>query len=213
MVAPYFSNLLTGLISVTLNYAATFYLPSTKLLKDPLETLATAIPILLVGHIVLLVFSLLVMKRCSLRQTLISLGYALLFTVVSSAVLHGFIVLFGASLLDKFNHTLAFATYLAILTVVPCFTVLAPAEPAIWSKVFLQHSPNTATEIFAYSQAICTLSGAWIGAIVLPLDWERDWQVWPISCIISTYLGNAVGVIAAFGWSSFKSILGKRKSE
>lgn len=71
MVAPYFSNLLTGLISVTLNYAATFYLPSTKLLKDPLETLATAIPILLVGHIVLLVFSLLVMKRCSLRQTLV----------------------------------------------------------------------------------------------------------------------------------------------
>lgn len=74
-------------------------------------------------------------------------------------------------------------------------------------------SPTTTSEIYAYAQVVCTLTGAWIGAIVLPLDWERDWQVWPISCIISTYVGHAVGVLAAFVWSSLKGIFSKKKSE
>lgn len=194
MLAPYLSNLLTGLVNISLNYAATFYIPPTKLLKDPLETLATAIPILLVGHIVLLVFSLLVIKRCSLRQTLVSSISCFFFflggRLENSYILSFFYaagiirirvaiytyqlscsawiycpvwcILVGVSkerglrntacsdprrmmtfnlffYYSKFNHTLAFAVYLAILTVMPCFTVLAPAEPAIWSKVFLQH--------------------------------------------------------------------------
>lgn len=74
-------------------------------------------------------------------------------------------------------------------------------------------SPTTTSEIYAYAQAVCALSGAWIGAIVLPLDWDRDWQAWPISCIISTYVGHSVGVLAAFVWSSVKSLFGKKKSE
>lgn len=74
-------------------------------------------------------------------------------------------------------------------------------------------SPTTTSEIYAYTQAVCALSGAWIGAIVLPLDWDRDWQAWPISCVISTYVGHAVGVMAALVWSSLKALFGKKKSE
>lgn len=113
----------------------------------------------------------------------------------------------------------------------PCFEAL---EQNTWIKVFLQHrykrelkyayihahniiyvyiSPTTTSEIFAYTQAVCALSGAWIGAIVLPLDWDRDWQAWPISCVISTYVGHAVGVMAALVWSSVKALFGKKKSE
>jgi phosphatidylinositol glycan class F len=85
-------------------------------------------------------------------------------------------------------------------------------EP-VWLKVFLQHSPTTTSEIYAYTQSVCALSGAWIGAIVLPLDWDREWQAWPISCVISTYVGHSVGVMAGFVWSSLKMIFGKKKSE
>ncbi len=76
----------------------------------------------------------------------------------------------------------------------------------------LHPSPTTTSEIYAYAQAICALSGAWIGAIVLPLDWDREWQAWPISCIISTYVGHSVGVMAAFVWCSVKMLFGKKKS-
>ncbi|ORZ03622.1 GPI biosynthesis protein Pig-F [Syncephalastrum racemosum] len=206
-------QLATGFVASLLNYAATFIIPSSRLLQDPLDTLSTAIPILALGHATLLVLTLLFIKHQTVKQTLSSLGFAILAAIVGVGVLHGLIVLFGAPLLDKFNHTLAFATYLSIITVIPTFTALAPADSSVWVKAFLQHCPTETVEIYAYSQAICTLSGAWIGAIVLPLDWERDWQVWPISCIISTYLGHSVGVMAAFGWSSFKMVFGKKKTD
>lgn len=85
----------------------------------------------------------------------------------------------------------------------------------LWGQVILKKttSPTTTSEIYAYTQAICALSGAWIGAIVLPLDWDRDWQAWPISCVISTYVGHSVGVLAALVWSSIKLLFGKKKSE
>ncbi|KAI9485113.1 GPI biosynthesis protein Pig-F [Zychaea mexicana] len=210
---PALPQLFAGILGIALNYVATFYMPSTRLLRDPLETLTTAIPLVLAGHIIILTFMLSVVKRCSFKTTVISIGNALLVTAVGTVVLHGFIVLFGASLVEKFNHTLAFAAYLAVLALIPSFTALSPAGTSVWTKCYLQHSPTTGSEIYAYSQTICALSGAWIGAIVLPLDWERDWQAWPISCVISTYLGHAVGVATAFGWSSFKHILNKRKSE
>ncbi|KAI8149213.1 GPI biosynthesis protein family Pig-F-domain-containing protein [Fennellomyces sp. T-0311] len=207
MPLPGLSQLMSGTLAIALNYVATFYMPSTRLLRDPLETLTTALPILLAGHVVIMGLTLSVFKQCSTKTTVISIGYALLITAISTVVLHGFIVLFGASLVEKFNHTLAFAAYLAIVALMPSFTALAPAESGTWVKCFLQHSPTTGPEIYAYSQTICTLSGAWIGAIVLPLDWERDWQAWPISCVISTYLGHAVGVFTAFGWSSKAVVL------
>ncbi|KAI9319794.1 GPI biosynthesis protein Pig-F [Dichotomocladium elegans] len=210
---PSLSSLLIGGLGIKLNYAATFYIPRTRLLRDPLETLSVALPILLVGHIGIMIATLILVKQCTFKATMRSVGYALLVTAIGTGVLHGLIVLFGASLIEKFNHTLAFATYLAILAFLPSFTALAPSNPAIWIKTFVQHSPTTTPEIFAYSQLVCTLSGAWIGAIVLPLDWERDWQVWPISCVISTYLGHAVGVVAAFGWASCKNVFSKKKSE
>ncbi|KAI8376237.1 phosphatidylinositol glycan, class F, isoform CRA_f [Radiomyces spectabilis] len=123
------------------------------------------------------------------------------------------IVLFGAPLTEKLFQTVAFAAYLSIVTIMPAFAALAPAEGKTWTTVFLQHCPRTSAEIYAYTQTVCALSGAWIGAIVLPLDWERDWQVWPISCIISTFLGHAVGVMAGLVWDSIKYIFAKRKSE
>lgn len=84
---------------------------------------------------------------------------------------------------------------------------------AVVSKQQYPSSPTTTSEIYAYAQAICALSGAWIGAIVLPLDWDREWQAWPISCVISTYVGHSVGVLAAFVWASLKLMFGKKKSE
>lgn len=37
--------------------------------------------------------------------------------------------------------------------------------------------------------------GCWISCIVIPLDWDRDWQSWPIPLIVGAYVG------AFFGYS------------
>ncbi|KAK2580761.1 hypothetical protein KPH14_011384 [Odynerus spinipes] len=37
-----------------------------------------------------------------------------------------------------------------------------------------------------------TLLGTWMGAIVIPLDWDRPWQVWPIPCVTGALLGYMI---------------------
>jgi phosphatidylinositol glycan class F len=35
--------------------------------------------------------------------------------------------------------------------------------------------------------------GAWIGAVPIPLDWDREWQKWPVTILTGAYVGWAVG--------------------
>ena len=43
--------------------------------------------------------------------------------------------------------------------------------------------------------AITSVIGSWIGAIPIPLDWDKPWQQWPISCICGGIIGFAMGNI------------------
>lgn len=54
---PITSEFLIGLSAIGLNYAATFKIPTTSLLKDPVQTLSTTVPVLIVGHVVLIILS------------------------------------------------------------------------------------------------------------------------------------------------------------
>ncbi|XP_067844893.1 phosphatidylinositol-glycan biosynthesis class F protein isoform X2 [Heptranchias perlo] len=47
---------------------------------------------------------------------------------------------------------------------------------------------------------ICSLFGAWLGAIPIPLDWDRPWQVWPISCTLGATLGFTISLVIAPFW-------------
>jgi len=38
-----------------------------------------------------------------------------------------------------------------------------------------------------------TCIGAWFGAVPIPLDWDRDWQRWPITIVTGAYIGWAIG--------------------
>lgn len=38
-----------------------------------------------------------------------------------------------------------------------------------------------------------TVVGAWVGAIPIPLDWDREWQRWPVTVVTGAYVGWAVG--------------------
>lgn len=59
----------------------------------------------------------------------------------------------------------------------------------------MYHSPSSNAEMAAYMQSITILIGAWLGAVVIPLDWERPWQQWPVSCVLGALLGQAVGAV------------------
>ena len=33
------------------------------------------------------------------------------------------------------------------------------------------------------------LLGAWLGAVPIPLDWDREWQKWPVTIVTGAYAG------------------------
>lgn len=38
----------------------------------------------------------------------------------------------------------------------------------------------------------------WLSAFVLPLDWNRPWQAWPIPCVIGALIGYFVAHFITF---------------
>jgi phosphatidylinositol glycan class F len=35
--------------------------------------------------------------------------------------------------------------------------------------------------------------GGWLGAVPIPLDWDREWQRWPVTVVVGMYLGAVAG--------------------
>jgi len=97
-------------------------------------------------------------------------------------------VLFGAPLTSKQPETLLCAAHISLLSSVPliyCHGV----DTAKWKDIAAFNAPID--EVFGAS--LGTLLGAWIGAIPIPLDWDREWQKWPITIVTGAYIGFAVG--------------------
>ncbi|KAB0790451.1 hypothetical protein PPYR_15140 [Photinus pyralis] len=108
-------------------------------------------------------------------------------------------VLFGAPFLSSHEETFMFALLLTVLTVLPsCLAVGADVTIAILIDL-TSFEGDIITETI--KQNICvTLVGAWLGAVVIPLDWDRPWQAWPIPC--------SLGAVIAYMCSNLFNIVG-----
>jgi GPI ethanolamine phosphate transferase 2/3 subunit F len=57
------------------------------------------------------------------------------------------------------------------------------------------HSPID--EVFG--GAVGCFLGAWLGAVPIPLDWDREWQKWPVTIVTGAYAGYVLGKMVG-GW-------------
>jgi phosphatidylinositol glycan class F len=46
-----------------------------------------------------------------------------------------------------------------------------------------------------YGMTLGAVVGAWMGAVPIPLDWDREWQKWPVTIIVGLYIGAVVGKV------------------
>ncbi|KAM6366671.1 phosphatidylinositol-glycan biosynthesis class F protein isoform 2-T11 [Alca torda] len=118
---------------------------------------------------------------------------------MSCILFHAIIVLYGAPLIESVTETFLFAVLLSTFTTLQCLCILGPNIQA-WIRVF---SKNGAMSIWESSLQITTMGsilGAWFGAFPIPLDWDRPWQVWPISCSLGATFGYMAGLIIAPLW-------------
>jgi hypothetical protein len=43
-----------------------------------------------------------------------------------------------------------------------------------------------------------TLMGGWLGAFLLPLDWQKEYQKYPVPIVYGIFIGNSVGKLYNF---------------
>ncbi|EEY14575.1 glycosylphosphatidylinositol anchor biosynthesis protein [Verticillium alfalfae VaMs.102] len=61
------------------------------------------------------------------------------------------------------------------------------------------------------------LFGAWLGAVPIPLDWDREWQKWPVTILYGLYAGYVAGKVTGgfllFGKRMFSRVERADKEE
>jgi phosphatidylinositol glycan class F len=96
-------------------------------------------------------------------------------------------VLFGAEVFSKHEETLMLSVLLCVLTVFPA--CLHMGANSVINLLFGQKPSNDDVGTLILRNIQLTLFGAWLGAFVIPLDWDRAWQDWPIPCASGAMLG------------------------
>ncbi|KAL6254810.1 hypothetical protein P5V15_014144 [Pogonomyrmex californicus] len=111
--------------------------------------------------------------------------------LVLSIVYYIIIVLFGAPVLTDHEETTMLVITLITLTFVPTSLHLGVDNALdILTGTYSQKGNILADALRLNIQA--TILGTWLGATVIPLDWDRPWQTWPIPCIIGALLGYLI---------------------
>lgn len=114
--------------------------------------------------------------------------FALLLSFVAVPVLAGVQILFGAPITSHLPHTFLSSAHIALLTIFPLIYTNG-TDGAKWREIASLYSP--VDEVFG--GAVGCLVGAWLGAVPIPLDWDREWQKWPVTIVTGAYAGYAVG--------------------
>ncbi|KAK3946025.1 glycosylphophatidylinositol anchor phosphoethanolamine transferase [Diplogelasinospora grovesii] len=99
-------------------------------------------------------------------------------------------VLFGAPFLSHVSHTMLCAAHLSILTLTPLFYVHG-VDSSAWVAVAGFQAPLDET----FGGLVGGVVGAWLGAVPIPLDWDREWQQWPVTILCGIYGGYLLGKV------------------
>ncbi|KNC79882.1 hypothetical protein SARC_07736 [Sphaeroforma arctica JP610] len=140
-----------------------------------------------------------------IRPLLTQVLDGLFIALISIPFLYFNFVCFGAPLLEKLDVTLSACVYVSCLAYMPIGILCGIDQEGIM-KLLLHQAWRDDKEALAYTAFIGTHFGMWVGAIAVPLDWDRPWQPWPISsCIACTcvYASSALGwgVLSMTKWS------------
>uniref|UniRef100_D3TKM0 Ethanolamine-P-transferase GPI11/PIG-F n=1 Tax=Glossina morsitans morsitans TaxID=37546 RepID=D3TKM0_GLOMM len=134
-------------------------------------------------------------------------------------LLFGFVcIILGAPVLQNYEETFILAMLLTLFSVSPIVFLLG-AEGALQvcfceKPDYLTKNEETAVELFKYN-ALGGMLGAWAGSVVAPLDWDREWQVYPVPNVVGALLGSALANIYACSrvlYATGKVYINKKRS-
>ncbi|KAL4894446.1 GPI biosynthesis protein Pig-F [Aspergillus ambiguus] len=109
-------------------------------------------------------------------------------TLLATPVLALCLVLFGAPVTTHHAETALCAAHMAVLAATALIYTHGVDGP-VWKEVWGVFRPGDAV----WGAALGTCVGAWLGAVPIPLDWDRPWQAYPITILTGAYIGHGVG--------------------
>lgn len=126
-------------------------------------------------------------KKNSTKNRLKEGMKSFLIIVIMIAVYFILAVLFGAQVFSKHEETFMLSVLLCVLTVFPACVHMG--ANSFINLLCGQKPSNDILGTLILRTIQLTLFGAWLGAFVIPLDWDRAWQEWPIPCALGAMLG------------------------
>lgn len=131
-------------------------------------------------------------KAFKLKNTKLKDCIKSLFTLLISSVVYYIVaILFGAPVFSEQEETFMFSLLLTILTVLPLLLSVGPDVTITILSSITTYEGDVLSQI-AINCLRLTLFGAWLGAVVIPLDWDKPWQVWPIPCSVGAVCGYII---------------------
>ncbi|XP_076173588.1 phosphatidylinositol glycan anchor biosynthesis class F [Ptiloglossa arizonensis] len=115
----------------------------------------------------------------------------LLVAFLLSVVYYIVIILFGAPAFMHHEETIMLTVTLTTLTFVPASLHLG-VDSVIEIMIGTQSQKSNILVDAIKINIQTTLLGTWLGAIVIPLDWDRPWQTWPIPCVMGALFGYMI---------------------
>ncbi|RKF57643.1 Glycosylphosphatidylinositol anchor biosynthesis protein 11 [Erysiphe neolycopersici] len=113
---------------------------------------------------------------------------ALILSGIAVPVLTAIQILLGAPFTSHLPLTILSSTHLSLLSLFPLIYVHG-TDSEKWKQILSVYCPLDEV----YGASIGAFIGGWLGAIPIPLDWDREWQKWPITIVTGIYLGYTIG--------------------
>ncbi|KAG4306444.1 hypothetical protein PORY_000432 [Pneumocystis oryctolagi] len=134
-----------------------------------------------------------------------------LYFILACFFVHVFIIFYGAPVMTYVWETALCALHLTILGIFPLICVFG-IDTEKYVQLFSFELDLRIFQNFKLTAGFLgTFIGAWLGAIPIPLDWDRLWQKWPIPVVVGGYSGYALSIVALlFVYSKEKNPIFKK---
>lgn len=192
--------------SLLLVYLRFFF--AAGITEDPAKIMTQGLPGLLLLH---MGYCVVVLGNKPGRKIGADVSTALIAAVLSvffSVIIFGLLVLFGAPAISLVHNTFVCAMHMSILAVLPLFFT-HHLDSKVWADIIAMRRPLD----HVYAASVCTLIGAWLGAVPIPYDWDRPWQQWPITILAGAYIGYFVGTVGGIALELARGWFSKTKKE
>lgn len=127
-------------------------------------------------------------------------------TVLAICVAYIFSILFGAPLTTKQEQTFVFSILITAVIITPTAIQLGSNILPLLLTDCLETEFASTIEVYERNNFRVTILGAFIGAAVIPLDWETEWQRWPIPCSVGLIGGHLLANVYEIVCWQFKSL-------